>query len=128
MIVNFGQLSKLHFHGRSLDMKMLIWLCYRMLFWTQPNFIFMMSLDCFFHSIGIDDDIFNSGKERLELEEIYGKKTFSAKQVVFKEFILFIIIASIVGSAQFCRRNQYSDAFIYYKPYQNETRIIKVRV
>ena len=30
-----------------------------------------MSLDCFFHSIGIDDDIFNSGKERLELEEIY---------------------------------------------------------
>ena len=88
----------------------------------------MTPLDCFFHSIDIDDDIFKNGKERLELDEIHGKKTFSAKQVVFKEFILFVIIALIVGSVQFCRRNQYSDAFIYYKPYQNETRIIKVRI
>ena len=131
MIVNFGQLSKLHFHGRSLDMKMLIWLWYRILrliILNSTKFYIHDVFRLFFHSIGIDDDIFNSGKERLELEEIYRKKTFSAKQVVFKEFILFIIIASIVGSAQFCRRNQYSDAFIYYKPYQNETRIIKVRV
>ena len=82
----------------------------------------------FFYSIDIDDGIINNGKESLEFEEIYGKNAFSPKQVVFKEIVLLIIIALIVGSAQFCRRNQHSDAFIYYKPYQNETRIIKVRI
>ena len=82
----------------------------------------------FFHSVDIDHYHFNSGIENLRFEEINGKKTTLLKQALFKQLILFIIIALFVGSAQFCRINQYSDAFIYYKPYQNETRIIKVRI
>ena len=63
----------------------------------------------------------------FELRHEQERTTHSIKHAFLKQLILIVTLGLIAGSFQFCRFMQYPDAFIYYKPYANDTKIIKVK-
>ena len=82
----------------------------------------------FFKSCKTENEVYNTRmKGTFHLRHEQERTTISIKRVALKQLILIITLVLIVGSFQICKLNQYSDAFIYSKPYPNDTRIIKVK-